>query len=57
MGIMVLKLYDLIISEDVKPGWVRLGTNFVFEDYEIDYILEAIKMIALNGDFLSEQYL
>ncbi|EGR31066.1 hypothetical protein IMG5_117910 [Ichthyophthirius multifiliis] len=42
--------------EDVKPGWVRLDTFFSFEKYEIDYIVEAIKSIAMWGEKLQRFY-
>jgi hypothetical protein len=35
--------------EELKPGWIRLDTFFSFEKYELDYILDAIKLIALHG--------
>lgn len=36
--------------EDVKPGWIRLDTFFSFEKYELDYIIEALRLIALYGE-------
>lgn len=40
----------------MKPGWVRLDTFFSFEKYEIDYIVKAIKLIALYGHKLMRYY-
>lgn len=42
--------------ENLKPGWVRLDTNFTFEKYELDYILQALFIITLHGQNLSSFY-
>ena len=33
----------------VKPGWVRLGFNYFFDDATVDYIITAVDMIARDG--------
>lgn len=40
----------------MKPGWVRLDTFFSFEKYELDYIVSAIRLIALHGQKLMRYY-
>ena len=33
----------------LKPGWVRLGFNYFFDDETVDYIISAVDMIATHG--------
>lgn len=42
--------------EDVKPGWIRLDTFFSFDKYELDYIIEAIRLISLYGERILRYY-
>ncbi|KAL4488017.1 hypothetical protein ABPG72_009355 [Tetrahymena utriculariae] len=42
--------------EDVKPGWVRVDTFFSFDKYELDYIIEAIRLIAIYGERIMRFY-
>lgn len=37
-------------QEAIKPGWVRLDTNFIFSKYELEYIVKAIELIALHAE-------
>ena len=43
-------------QENKKPGWIRLDTNFVFEQFELEYILQAIFIITLNAHNLTHLY-
>jgi selenocysteine lyase/cysteine desulfurase len=37
----------------LRPGWVRLGFNYFFNDETVDYIVSAVRLIARRGaDFL-----
>jgi hypothetical protein len=36
--------------EVFKPGWVRLDTYFTFEKYDLDYIINAIRLITLHAE-------
>lgn len=39
----------------MRPGWVRLGFNYFFDDETVDYIISAILFICENGlRFLSD---
>jgi len=40
-----------------KPGWVRMSLHPVMTDAEVDYIIDAIKMIVENGDEWSKDYI
>ncbi len=40
----------------LKPGWVRLGFNYFFDDETVDYIIAAIEMIAKDGWRLLPEY-
>ncbi|VAW01446.1 Cysteine desulfurase [hydrothermal vent metagenome] len=33
----------------IKPGWARIGFNYFFSDTVVDYIIEAIDLIAEHG--------
>lgn len=50
--------YEVAIKgkENKKPGWIRLDTNFIFEQYELDYILQSIYIITLNADKMAFSY-
>ncbi len=36
-------------SSLMRPGWVRLGFNYFFDEETVDYIIEAVSFIARNG--------
>ena len=42
--------------EDLKPGWIRLDTFFTFEKYELDYIINALRLISYNGEKIMRYY-
>jgi len=48
---LVLKGYN-----GLKPGWVRLGFNYFFDDETVDYIISAVDMIATHGWKLLPSY-
>ena len=33
----------------LRPGWVRLGFNYFFDDRTTDYIVEAVRFVAAHG--------
>ena len=33
----------------MKPGWCRVGLHWVMDDAEANYVIEAVRFIALNG--------
>lgn len=35
--------------EGIKLGWARLNLHYSFDEYDIDYIINAIDFIANNG--------
>jgi hypothetical protein len=39
-------------QEAMKPGWVRLDTNFIFSKYELEYIVKAIELVCLHAEKL-----
>ncbi|HFC04798.1 MAG TPA: aminotransferase class V-fold PLP-dependent enzyme [Rhizobiales bacterium] len=40
----------------LKPGWVRLGFNYFFDDKTTDYIIDAVDLIATHGWKLLPSY-
>ncbi len=40
----------------LKPGWVRLGFNYFFDDETVDYIISAVDLIATHGWRLLPDY-
>jgi selenocysteine lyase/cysteine desulfurase len=36
-------------SGGIKPGWVRLGFNYFFSPEDLDYVIEAVSLIAREG--------
>ena len=52
------RITDQIDSGDLteKPGWIRLSLHPTMTDYEIDYILAAIKEIMENVDEWQKDY-
>ena len=39
-------------QEAIKPGWVRLDTNFIFSKFELEYIVKAIELVTLHAEKL-----
>jgi selenocysteine lyase/cysteine desulfurase len=35
--------------EGIKPGWVRVNFNYFIADEVVDYIIEAVRMVARDG--------
>ncbi len=35
--------------EGIKPGWVRVNFNYFLDDEVVDYIVEAVRMVARDG--------
>jgi selenocysteine lyase/cysteine desulfurase len=35
--------------EGIKPGWVRVNFNYFLDDQAVDYIIEAVRMVARDG--------
>ncbi len=33
----------------IKPGWCRIGFHYLFDQAEVDYLLEAVKFVAEEG--------
>jgi selenocysteine lyase/cysteine desulfurase len=33
----------------IKPGWCRVGFHYLFDEAEVEYLLEAVEFIADNG--------
>ncbi|HVN12533.1 MAG TPA: aminotransferase class V-fold PLP-dependent enzyme, partial [Kineosporiaceae bacterium] len=42
--------------EGIKPGWVRINLNYFVPDPVVDYILEAVDMVARDGWRLLPDY-
>ncbi|QBR91226.1 aminotransferase class V-fold PLP-dependent enzyme [Nocardioides euryhalodurans] len=43
--------------EGIKPGWVRVNFNYFVSDAVVDYIIEAVRMVAHDGWRLLGDYL
>lgn len=39
-----------------RPGWVRVNFNYFIDEATFDYILQAIELIASNGEKLKQAY-
>jgi hypothetical protein len=35
--------------EGIKPGWVRVNFNYFVDDRVVDYVIEAVRMVAHDG--------
>lgn len=33
----------------IKPGWCRIGFHYLFDEAEVDYLLEAVEFVAAYG--------
>src|SRR3954453_19208008 len=47
--------------EGIKPGWVRVNLNYFISDAVLEYLLEAVRIVALEGwrrlgDYAFEPY-
>ena len=42
--------------EGIKPGWVRVNLNYFVPDAVVDYIVEAVDMVARDGWRLLPDY-
>jgi selenocysteine lyase/cysteine desulfurase len=42
--------------EGIKPGWVRVNLNYFVEDTVADYIIEAVRLVADDGERLLPLY-
>lgn len=51
--------YRVVISEGhcgIKPGWCRIGFHYVFDELEVDYLLDAIEFVADHGYLFLADY-
>ena len=42
--------------EGIKPGWVRVNFNYFVSDAVVDYIIEAVRLVARDGWRLLDDY-
>ena len=42
--------------EGIKPGWVRLNFNYFVSDLVVDYLIEAVRLVAQEGWRLLPDY-
>lgn len=42
--------------EGIKPGWVRVNINYFIDDVVLDYIIEAVRLVAREGWRLLPEY-
>jgi len=42
--------------EGIKPGWVRVNFNYFVEDAVADYVIEAVRLLADDGERLLPLY-
>ena len=42
--------------EGIKPGWVRVNLNYFIDDEVLDYIIEAVRLVARDGWRLLPEY-
>ncbi|MBK6888286.1 MAG: aminotransferase class V-fold PLP-dependent enzyme [Tetrasphaera sp.] len=42
--------------EGIKPGWVRVNFNYFIDEEVLDYIVEAVRLVARDGWKLLEDY-
>jgi selenocysteine lyase/cysteine desulfurase len=42
--------------EGIKPGWVRVNFNYFIDDETLDYIIDAVALVADRGRFLLPYY-
>ena len=42
--------------EGIKPGWVRVNFNYFISDTVLDYVIEAVRLVARDGQRLLRDY-
>jgi selenocysteine lyase/cysteine desulfurase len=42
--------------EGIKPGWVRVNLNYFLDDEVLDYLIEAVRLVARDGWRLLGEY-
>lgn len=42
--------------EGIKPGWVRVNLNYFIDDEVLDYIIDAVRLVAREGWRLLTEY-
>jgi hypothetical protein len=42
--------------EGIKPGWVRVSFDYTLSDTVVDYLIEAVNLVATHGWALLSQY-
>ena len=42
--------------EGLKPGWVRVGFNYFMSENTVDYLIQAVNMVASDGWKLLQSY-
>lgn len=42
--------------EGIKPGWVRINFNYFVSDAVVDYIIDAVRLVARDGWLLLPDY-
>jgi selenocysteine lyase/cysteine desulfurase len=43
-------------AEGIKPGWVRVSLNYTHSEAEVDYLVDAVHLVARHGWTLLRQY-
>lgn len=53
-----LKYRDVITAgyHGLKPGWVRVNLHYIFTQNDVDFLVKAIKFIAVSGNRFLEDY-
>jgi selenocysteine lyase/cysteine desulfurase len=42
--------------EGIKPGWVRVNLNYFLSETVVDYVIDAVDLVATDGGKLLEDY-
>ena len=42
--------------EGIKPGWVRINFNYFISEAVLDYVVEAVSLVAEHGWLLMPDY-
>ena len=42
--------------EGIKPGWVRVSFNYFLSDPTVNYLIEAVRLVARHGELLLPEY-
>ncbi|MES9956071.1 MAG: aminotransferase class V-fold PLP-dependent enzyme [Sedimenticola sp.] len=40
----------------IKPGWCRIGFHYIFDDPEVEFLLQSVCFVADHGHLFLEQY-